>query len=100
MPVSCEATGNFDPLGVVLMANKNLDEGYGRAPYMTQLADQYAFSQAWSSIMNASQPNYIAIVRASAFGLSCEADHPNRKHPSLVDLFEASAHTVDGIPEG
>src|SRR5881398_4117168 len=46
MPVSSEATGNFDQLVVVLMENKNLDEVYGPAPYMTQLADQYSFRKA------------------------------------------------------
>src|SRR2546421_4661416 len=33
MPVSSEATGNFDQLVVVLMENKNLNEVYGPAPY-------------------------------------------------------------------
>src|SRR2546425_7792222 len=33
------ATGDFDQLVVVLMENKNLDEVYGPAPYMTGLAD-------------------------------------------------------------
>ncbi len=88
MPVSSEATGNFDQLVVVLMENKNLDEVYGPAPYMTQLADQYAFSQGWSSITNPSQPNYIAIMGASTFGVSGDGNHPNLNHPTLVDLIE------------
>src|SRR5213592_1199476 len=71
-PVSSEATNNFDQLVVVLMENKNLNEVYGPAPYMTQLADQYSFSQGWSSITNPSQPNYIAIMGASTFGRSEE----------------------------
>src|SRR5437867_3639581 len=55
--ISPSATNNFDQLVVVLMENKNLNEVYGPAPYMTQLADQYSFSQGWSSITNPSQPN-------------------------------------------
>src|SRR5437667_947415 len=100
MPVSSEATGNFDQLVVVLMENKNLDEVYGPAPYMTQLADQYAFSQGWSSITNPSQPNYIAIMGASTFGVSGAGNHPNLNHPTLVDLIETSGHTWNAIAEG
>jgi len=44
------------------MENKNLNEVYGPATYMTQLADQFAFSTGWTSITNPSQPNYIALI--------------------------------------
>src|SRR5213594_1053876 len=98
--ISPSATNNFDQLVVVLMENKNLDEVYGPAPYMTQLADQYAFSQGWSSITNPSQPNYIAILGASTFGVSGDGNHPNLNHPTLVDLIETSGHTWNAIAEG
>src|SRR5256886_1881682 len=99
-PISSSATGNFDQLVVVLMENKNLNEVYGPAPYMTQLADQYSFSQGWSSITNPSQPNYIAIMGASTFGVSGDGNHPNLNHPTLVDLIETSGHTWTAIAEG
>src|SRR6058998_1220809 len=99
-PVSSEATNNFDQLVVVLMENKNLNEVYGPAPYMTQLADQYSFSQGWSSITNPSQPNYIAIMGASTFGVGGDGNHPNLNHPTLVDLIETSGHTWNAIAEG
>src|SRR5437867_1860361 len=100
MPVSSEATNNFDQLVVVLMENKNLNEVYGPAPYMTQLADQYSFSEGWSSITNPSQPNYIAIMGASTFGVGGDGNHPNLNHPTLVDLIETSGHTWNAIAEG
>src|SRR3989442_2727334 len=100
VPVSAEATGNFDQLVVVLMENKNLNEVYGQDPYMTQLADQYSFSQGWSSITNPSQPNYIAIMGASTFGVSGDGHHPNLNSPTLVDLIETSGNTWNGIAEG
>src|SRR5947208_2023675 len=100
VPVSAEATNNFDQLVVVLMENKNLNEVYGPAPYMTQLADQYSFSQGWSSITNPSQPNYIAIMGASTFGVGGDGNHPNLNHPTLVDLIETSGHTWNAIAEG
>src|SRR5881396_1371883 len=99
-PVSSEATNNFDQLVVVLMENKNLNEVYGPAPYMTQLADQYSFSQGWSSITNPSQPNYIALLGASTFGVGGDGNHPNLNHPTLVDLIETSGHTWNAIAEG
>src|SRR5437870_12951592 len=100
VPVSAEATGNFDQLVVVLMENKNLNEVYGPAPYMTQLAAQYSFSQGWSSITNPSQPNYIALLGASTFGVSGDGNHPNLNHPTLVDLIETSGYTRNAIAEG
>src|SRR6058998_792827 len=99
-PVSSEATNNFDQLVVVLMENKNLNEVYGPAPYMTQLADQYSFSEGWSSITNPSQPNYIAIMGASTFGVGGDGNHPNLNHPTLVDIIENSGHTWNAIAEG
>src|SRR2546427_5331094 len=99
-PISSSATGNFDQLVVVLMENHNLNEIYGPAPYMTQLADQYAFSEGWSSITNPSQPNYIALLGASTFGVSGDGNHPNLNHPTLVDLIETSGHTWNAIAEG
>src|SRR5213593_1582157 len=98
--ISPSATNNFDQLVVVLMENKNLNEVYGPAPYMTQLADQYSFSQGWSSITNPSQPNYIAIMGASTFGVGGDRNHPNLDHPTLVDLIETSGHTWNAIAEG
>src|SRR6058998_2027465 len=99
-PVSSEATNNFDQLVVVLMENKNLNEIYGPAPYMTQLADQYAFSEGWSSITNPSQPNYIALIGGSTFGVSGDGNHPNLNHPTIVDIIENSGHTWNAIAEG
>src|SRR5437870_2292984 len=98
--ISPSVTNNFDQLVVVLMENKNLNEVYGPAPYMTQLADQYSFSQGWSSITNPSQPNYIAIMGASTFGVGGDGNHPNLNHPTLVDLIETSGHTWNAIAEG
>ena len=94
------ATNNFDQLVVVLMENKNLNEVYGPATYMTQLADQYSFAQHWASITNPSQPNYIAIMGASTFGVSGDGNHPQLNHPTLVDLIESSGHTWKAYAEG
>src|SRR3989454_488521 len=93
-------TNNFDQFVIVLMENHDLSDIYGPAPYMTQLADQYAFSQHWASITNPSQPNYIALIGGSTFGVSGDGNHPNLNYPTLVDIVENSGHTWNAIAEG
>ncbi|TLZ88362.1 MAG: hypothetical protein E6K00_03505, partial [Methanobacteriota archaeon] len=97
--LSPEATGNFDQFVVVLMENHDLADIYGPATYMTQLADQYAFSQHWQSITNPSQPNYIAVIGGSTFGVSGDGNHPNLNHPTIVDVIENSGHTWKAFAE-
>src|SRR5947209_4579932 len=93
-------TNNFEQFVIVLMENHDLSDIYGPAPYMTQLADQYAFSQHWASITNPSQPNYIALIGGSTFGVSGDGNHPNLNDPTLVDIIENSGHTWNAIAEG
>src|SRR3989442_3698379 len=69
-------TNNFDQFVIVLMENHDLSDIYGPAPYMTQLADQYAFAQHLASITNPSQPNYIALIGGSPFAASAYGDPP------------------------
>src|SRR2546422_1666888 len=98
-PVSAEASNNFDQLVVVLMENHDLPDIYGPAPYMTQLADQYGLSQHWSSITNPSQPNYIALIGGSTFGVSGDGNHPNLNHPTIVDLLENAGKSWKAFAE-
>ncbi|TLZ86766.1 MAG: hypothetical protein E6K00_06855, partial [Methanobacteriota archaeon] len=98
-PVSAEASNNFDQLVVVLMENHDLPDIYGPAPYMTQLADQYALSQHWASLTNPSQPNYIGLIGGSLFGLSGDGNHPNLNHPTIVDIMENTGKTWKAFAE-
>ncbi|TLZ94940.1 MAG: hypothetical protein E6K04_00855, partial [Methanobacteriota archaeon] len=98
-PVSAEASNNFDQLVVVLMENHDLPDIYGPAPYMTQLADQYALSQHWASLTNPSQPNYIGLIGGSLFGVSGDGNHPNLNHPTIVDIMENTGKTWKAFAE-
>src|SRR5947199_19278 len=98
-PIHSEATNNFDQLVVVLMENHDLADIYGPATYMTQLADQYGLAQHWESITNPSQPNYIALIGGSTFGVSGDGNSPNLNHPTIVDIIEASGHTWKAFAE-
>src|SRR5205809_8033392 len=86
-------TNNFDQFVIVLMENHDLSDIYGPATYMTQLADQYGLAQHWQSVTNPSQPNYIALIGGSTFGVSGDGNSPNLNHPSIVDIIENSGHT-------
>src|SRR5467141_471110 len=97
--ISAQTTNNFDQLVVVLMENKNLNEVYGPATYMTQLADQFAFSTGWTSITNPSQPNYIALIGGSTFGVQGDGNHPNLNHPTIVDIMENTSKTWKAFAE-
>src|SRR2546425_10769947 len=81
-------TNNFDQFVIVLMENHDLSDIYGPAPYMTQLADQYAFAQHWASITNPSQPNYIALIGGSTFRVSRDGKHPKLNDPTPVDIIQ------------
>src|SRR5437899_730740 len=94
-----QATCNFDQLVVVLMENQNLNDVYGPAAYMTQLADLYSFSEGWASITNPSQPNYIAILGGSTFGVGGDGNHPNLNHPTMVDILENTSKTWKAFAE-
>ncbi|HLQ42713.1 MAG TPA: alkaline phosphatase family protein, partial [Thermoplasmata archaeon] len=98
--VPAAPTNNFDQFVIVLMENHDISDIYGPAPYMTQLADQNAFSQHWASITNPSQPNYIALIGGSTFGVSGDGNHPNLNYPTLVDIIENSGHSWNAIAEG
>src|SRR5438093_2734462 len=93
-------TNNFDQFVIVLMENHDLSDIYGPATYMTQLADQNAFAQHWASITNPSQPNYIALIGGSTFGVSGDGNHPNLNQKTIVDIVETSGHTWNAIAEG
>src|SRR5206468_2384948 len=99
VPVRTEDSNNFDQLVIVWFENKNQNEVYGPATYMTQLADQYGFAQHWASITNPSQPNYIAYIGASTFGVTGDGNHPNLNHPTIVDLIENTGHTWKAFGE-
>src|SRR5438445_1183645 len=98
-PISVETSNNFDQLVVVLMENRNLNEVYGPATYRTQLADTFAFSTGWTSITNPSQPNYIALIGGSTFGVSGDGNHPNLNHPTIVDIMENTSKTWKAFAE-
>src|SRR5947199_7995601 len=48
---------------------------------------------------NTWQPNYMALIGGSTFGVSGDGNHPNLNHPTIVDLIETSGHTWKAFAE-
>jgi hypothetical protein len=65
----------FDSLVVILMENHSLNEIYGTATYMTQLADQNFFMQNYSAISHPSEPNYLAMTSGQTFEPTSDDDN-------------------------
>src|SRR2546427_4372471 len=93
-------TNNFEQFVIVLMENHDLSDIYGPAPYMTQLADQYAFSQHWASITNPSQPNYIALIGGSTLRVSRDGDRPELEGPTHVHIIGEPGNAGEALAGG
>ena len=93
----------FDQFVIVLMENHDLCDIYthcgGSATYMTGLADAYSMSLHWESITNPSQPNYIALIGGSTFGVQGDGNHPNLNQPTIVDILSNTGRTWRAIAE-
>src|SRR5439155_758468 len=58
-----------------------------------------SFSEGWASITNPSQPNYIAILGGSTFGVSDDGNQLNLNHPTMVDILENTSKTWKAFAE-
>src|SRR5438876_9014148 len=97
MPRAPASTGtNFDYLVIILMENKNLDEVYGPAPYMTQLADAWGLAQDDHYCnVNPSLPNYLCLTGGSDFGCSGYDGDPQSN--ACTNAAWAAPNIVDRI---
>src|SRR5437773_1247858 len=62
-------------------------------------ADTSAVSTGWTSLANPSQPNYIALIGGSTFGISGDGNHPNLNQPTIVDIMENTSKTWKAFAE-
>src|SRR6266849_480528 len=70
----------------------------GPAPYMAGLANNYTIGAQYLSLINTSQPNYVALLSGSMQGCTASGC-PIIKAPNLVDRFEAAGLTWKGYME-
>jgi len=98
----------FDHVVIILMENQGIYDicrsspppcsTSGPAPYMAGLANTYGIGSRYLSIINTSQPNYIALIGGSTLGCS-SSGCPTITAPNLVDRFEAAGLSWKGYFE-
>jgi phosphatidylinositol-3-phosphatase len=86
---------------LIMMENRDYDAIIGKAdaPYVNQLAAQFALANAYYGVRHPSLPNYLALLGGDTFGIdsdctSCFVDAPN-----LVDALEAAGKTWKSYQE-
>src|SRR2546425_3120049 len=98
----------FDHVVIILMENQGVYDiclsspppcsTSGPAPYMAGLANAYGIGSQYLSIINTSQPNYIALIGGSTLGCT-SSGCPTITAPNLVDRFEAAGLSWKGYFE-
>ena len=98
---SPQSAGHLKHIFVIVLENhsKNSVIGDPNAPYITSLANQYAVADQYYGVTHPSEPNYLALIAGSNFGLN--ADDPSKRfdEPNLVDQLEASGHSWGAYEE-
>jgi hypothetical protein len=77
------------------MENKELGRMLGnrQAPYLNQLAGEYAVATRYYGVTHPSLPNYLAILGGDTFGVTENCLHCFQSAPSLTDQIEASGRS-------
>jgi hypothetical protein len=98
----------FDHVVIIVMENEGIFDicrqnpppcsTTGPAPYMAGLANNYTIGSQYLSLINTSQPNYVALLSGSMQGCTASGC-PVIKAPNLVDRFEATGLTWRGYFE-
>ncbi len=98
----------FDHVVIILMENQGVYDicrsspppcsTSGPAPYMAGLANAYGIGSQYLSLINTSQPNYVALIGGSTLGCN-SSGCPTITAPNLVDRFEAAGLSWKGYFE-
>jgi len=67
---------------VVIEENHSLHEMLSEMPYLAALSSRYGYATRWHALTHPSEPNYLAIVGGSTFGIS--DDRPPAQNASKV----------------
>ncbi|HTD18300.1 MAG TPA: alkaline phosphatase family protein, partial [Ktedonobacteraceae bacterium] len=107
-PATASAGTYFDHVIIILMENQGVFDicrsspppcsTSGPAPYMAGLANNYTIGAQYLSLIETSQPNYVALISGSTQGCT-STGCPIIKAPNLVDRFEATGVTWKGYME-
>ena len=67
---------------VVIEENHSLAEMRAGMPFLAALSDRYGYATDWHALTHPSEPNYLAIVGGSTFGIT--DDHPPAENSAMV----------------
>src|SRR5436853_1272243 len=109
LPSTGSLTGTiFDHVVIIVMENEGIYDICrqnpppcsitGPAPYVAGLANNYTIGSHYLSLINTSQPNYVALLSGSMQGCT-SGGCPVITAPNLVDRFEATGLTWRGYFE-
>ena len=98
----------FDHVVIILMENQGIFDicrdspppclTSGPAPFMAGLANSFGIGSQYLSLINTSQPNYVALIGGSTLGC-ISSGCPTITAPNLVDRFESVGLTWKGYFE-
>jgi len=98
----------FDHVVIILMENQGIFDicrdspppclTSGPAPFMAGLANSFGIGSQYLSLINTSQPNYVALIGGSTLGCT-SSGCPTITAPNLVDRFESVGLTWKGYFE-
>src|SRR3989441_8053562 len=99
----------FDHVVIILMENEGVYDicrsspppclSSGPAPYMAGLANSTTIAAQYVSLIDTSQPNYVALISGSLQGCNSSGCPSPITAPNLVDRFEAVGLTWKGYFE-
>jgi hypothetical protein len=95
------SAGHLKHVFVIVLENhsKNGVIGDPNTPNITALANEYAVAGNYYGVTHPSEPNYVALIAGSNFGLN--SDDPANRYdaPNIVDQLESSGHSWDAYME-
>ena len=86
---------------VLMLENSEFSHiiGNPKAPYLNQLASQYAMAEESYGVTHPSLPNYLALLGGDTFGISSDCTDCLLDKSNLVDQFEAHGKTWKSYQE-
>jgi phosphatidylinositol-3-phosphatase len=92
---SPRSAGHLKHVFVIMLENhsKNGVIGDPNTPAITALADTYGVAGNYFGVTHPSEPNYVAMIAGSNFGINNDNPANRFDAPNLVDQLEASGHS-------
>jgi len=93
----------YDHIFLIVMENHSSDDiiGSSHAPHLNALANQYGLATNYWAVTHPSEPNYIAMIGGSYFGVSNDNSYKENalKQPSLATQLEGAHLTWKSYQE-